>query len=102
MKSTKIKFSLGKKDVKIFNHFGRFNKEGSVDLVDGLSFELKSKIAGKFYVIATGSRPKLTQEGLVGLENAITSDDIFSMQKQPKKALVIGGGLVGTELASFL
>ena len=53
-------------------------------------------------MIATGSRPKLTQEGLVGLENAITSDDIFSMQKQPKKALVIGGGLVGTELASFL
>lgn len=56
----------------------------------------------RYYVIATGSRPATNVPGIEGLDLALTSDDIFSLPHKPKKALIIGGGFVGSELASFL
>lgn len=56
----------------------------------------------RYYVIATGSRPATIVPGFEGLELALTSDDIFSLPHKPKRSLIIGGGFVGSELASFL
>lgn len=52
--------------------------------------------------MATGGRPQTELDGTSGLELALTSDDVFSLPQQPKKVLVVGGGFVGTEIASFL
>ena len=53
-------------------------------------------------MVATGSRPILQDENCRGLELALTSDDVFSLRAKPVKSLVIGGGFVASELASFL
>lgn len=53
-------------------------------------------------MIATGSRPNTEVKNIEGLKHALTSDDIFSLPHKPKKSMVIGGGFVGSELASFL
>ncbi len=33
---------------------------------------------------------------------AISSDDLFSLKKEPGKTLVVGGGYIGLECAGFL
>ena len=51
-------------------------------------------------MIATGGRPR----GYPGIPNDlyITSDDLFSLQKDPGTTLVIGGGYIAVESAGFL
>ncbi|XP_053972105.1 thioredoxin reductase 2, mitochondrial isoform X2 [Hylaeus volcanicus] len=52
-------------------------------------------------LIAVGGRPKYPD--IPGaLEYAITSDDIFSLEKAPGKTLVVGAGYIGLECAGFL
>lgn len=57
------------------------------------------KVSSKKIVIATGSRPNVPPiEGLkeVGF---ITNETVFSMEKQPKSMLIIGGGVIAVEIA---
>jgi len=54
--------------------------------------------------VATGGRPNLLSKNeCKNMEkHAITSDDLFSMQKPPNKTLVVGGGYIAIECAGFL
>ncbi|XP_017492670.1 PREDICTED: thioredoxin reductase 1, cytoplasmic-like [Rhagoletis zephyria] len=77
-------------------------------LVDAHTIKLKHKngkeetMTSNHFLIATGERPKYP-EGVEGaLENAITSDDIFSLPYNPGKTLVIGASYVALECAGFL
>ncbi|WIH22236.1 dihydrolipoyl dehydrogenase [Photobacterium damselae] len=56
-------------------------------------------ITTKNIVIATGARPLVPN--IPGLQsvNYLTSDTVWSLQKQPQKLLVLGGGPIGCELA---
>ena len=51
-------------------------------------------------LIATGGRPVLPE--FPGVEHVITSDDIFEVAEQPRRALVIGGGYIACEFAGIL
>jgi len=59
--------------------------------------------AGKHYtadhvVIATGSQPAMLN--IPGVEHAITSTDLLAIPSIPKRLAIIGGGVIGLELAS--
>jgi dihydrolipoamide dehydrogenase len=56
------------------------------------------KIRAKHFLIATGSSPKK----IFDYPNVHTSGKIFEMDKTPGRVLIIGGGVVGCEYASFL
>jgi 2,4-dienoyl-CoA reductase-like NADH-dependent reductase (Old Yellow Enzyme family)/thioredoxin reductase len=52
-------------------------------------------------VVATGSRPVVPP--IPGLEDPLTAEDVLSGQRQPgQRLLVLGGGLVGIEMAEML
>lgn len=55
-------------------------------------------VRARHFIIATGSSPKR----LFDQPNVRTSEIIFSLEKAPGPVLVIGGGVVGCEYASFL
>ena len=55
-------------------------------------------VRAKNFIIATGSSPKK----LFDQPNVHTSEIIFSLEKAPGSVLIIGGGVVGCEYASFL
>lgn len=58
-------------------------------------------LTAKYFLIAVGGRPRYPN--IPGaLEHGITSDDIFSLDKEPGKTLVIGAGYIGLECAGFL
>ena len=64
----------------------------------GADYELQARS----FVVAAGVRPRM-YEGLPELKEwAITSDDLFSLEENPGKTLVIGGGYIAVECAGFL
>ncbi|HGY55349.1 MAG TPA: dihydrolipoyl dehydrogenase [Caldithrix abyssi] len=52
-------------------------------------------------IIATGSSAALPPIEGIDRENVFTSDTIFSIEKLPRKAVIIGGGVIGLEFASY-
>ncbi len=57
-----------------------------------------SPVSAKNFIIATGSSPKK----IFDYPYVHTSEKIFSLDKAPGSVLIIGGGVVGCEYASFL
>ena len=74
--------------------------EGEGRLVDGHTVEVGSdRISGKYVVLATGSYSR----SLPGLEiggRVITSEQALQLTEVPKKAIILGGGVIGVEFAS--
>ena len=69
----------------------------SIELKDGGSKE----ITVDNIVIATGSKPMMTETKGVDLEGVITSDDLLEMEEIPETLIVVGGGVIGLEFASI-
>ena len=54
----------------------------------------------KHILIATGGRPFVPN--VDGAEHVISSNEIFDLPEQPKRALVVGGGYIASEFACIL
>ena len=57
-------------------------------------------VTAKHILVATGGHP--TKPDIPGSEHAITSDEFFSLDQLPKRALIIGGGYIASEFAGIL
>ena len=57
----------------------------------------KKKLTARTILIATGGRP--FRPDILGIENALVSDDIFNLEKLPKSIAIIGGGYIACEMA---
>jgi glutathione reductase (NADPH) len=55
-------------------------------------------VSAKNILVATGGRPRMHPD-IPGMEHAVTSDEIFHLEKFPKKLLVVGGGYIAVEFA---
>ena len=73
----------------------RFVDEKTVEMEDG------RRVKGERVFIATGARSAVPPTP--GLEDVAywTSENIFEMERQPERLIVIGGGYIGSELAHF-
>lgn len=69
----------------------------TVNLKDGSTREIEVDNI----VIATGSRPTMTETKGIDLEGVITSDDLLEMDEIPETLIVVGGGVIGLEFASI-
>ncbi len=85
-----IEFLRGTANIKDKNNI-------SIDLKDGSTKE----ITVDNIVIATGSKPQMTETKGVDLEGVITSDELLEMDEIPETLIVVGGGVIGLEFASI-
>ncbi|MGD1943703.1 MAG: glutathione-disulfide reductase [Leptolyngbyaceae cyanobacterium] len=84
---------LDKSSVQVFPHYASF--------IDSHTLEVGGeKITADKILIAVGGTPALPP--IPGIEHAITSDDIFHLPQQPKRAVILGGGYIGCEFACIL
>ncbi|MEV6476944.1 dihydrolipoyl dehydrogenase [Streptomyces sp. NPDC051657] len=58
-------------------------------------------VARRGVVLATGSRPRMLQGPAVDGRRVVTSDDALFAPGLPESVLVVGGGAIGVEYASF-
>ena len=86
-----IKSSLEKASVTVLNETATLVKDG-VMVGDSI-------YSAKNVIIATGSSAILP--GIKGIEHAITSREALALTEVPKSLTVVGGGVVGLELASY-
>ncbi|WP_189640752.1 glutathione-disulfide reductase [Paramylibacter ulvae] len=86
--------NLGGAGAQMFDTRATVTGPHSVKLASGEEFSAKT------ILIATGGRPFVPN--IDGSEHVITSNDIFHLTSQPKRALVVGGGYIACEFAGIL
>lgn len=95
-----IEFLFKKNKVDYMKGWGKFTGENSVavDLNDGKTEEIKVKNV----IIATGSEPASLPAGMLDIDEkyVVTSTGALSLEKIPKKMVVVGGGVIGLEMGS--
>ncbi|MFP3831997.1 dihydrolipoyl dehydrogenase [Chryseobacterium sp. SIMBA_028] len=64
--------------------------------------ETESKeITANNYIIATGSKPSTIPGVVIDKKRIITSTEALSLKEKPETMIIIGGGVIGVEMASI-
>ncbi|GAB7355441.1 hypothetical protein MBLNU459_g5948t1 [Dothideomycetes sp. NU459] len=93
-----IEFLFKKNNVEYIKGTGAFADEHTiaVNLVDGG----ETSVRGKNIIIATGSEATPFPGLTIDEKKVITSTGAIALKEVPKKMVVIGGGIIGLEMAS--
>lgn len=83
--------------ITLFNGRGKFISPQEIRINESGLIVKGSKI-----VITTGSRPKIPPAFANPIPGVVTSQAILDMDKLPETLLIIGGGIVGLEIASIM
>lgn len=59
------------------------------------------RIKADQYIIATGSKPTTIPGVVIDKKRIITSTEALSLKEQPKSLVIVGGGVIGVEMASI-
>jgi len=94
-----IGYLMQSNGVKVIKGFGRIkdSRHVEVSLEDG---ETVTEETDRI-IIATGSVPSVPPIFSCDGEKIITSDEILSLKEQPESIIIIGGGVIGCEIAQF-
>ncbi|MGQ9870257.1 glutathione-disulfide reductase [Leptodesmis sp.] len=84
---------LDNSKVEVFRSHARFIDPHTIEVGD------KTVTADKV-LIAVGGKPFLPN--ILGIEHAITSNEMFHLKEQPKRIVIIGGGYIGCEFACIM
>ena len=94
----KYRVRLREKEVTYLNKLAKFVDKNTIEATDKKG--RTSTITSSRFLIAVGGRPSpLTCQGA---ELAVSSDDIFSLEKSPGKTLCVGASYISLECAGFL
>jgi glutathione reductase (NADPH) len=85
--------TLTRHNVTIFHERAEVTGPNSVRLAGGREFSV-----GKI-LIATGARPVMPR--IEGIEHAISSNEVFNLDKLPKRIVIAGGGYIANEFAGI-
>ncbi|MDB4903603.1 MAG: lpdA [Mucilaginibacter sp.] len=74
-------------------------------LVDSTRLKVSSSagetiLISKYFIIATGSKPGTIPGVVIDKQRIITSTESLSLPAQPQSIVIIGGGVIGVEMAS--
>ena len=85
---------LDNSGVKLYREHGK--------LIDSHTIAVgEEKVTADKILIAVGGKP-VKPDDIPGVEHAITSREIFHVQEQPKRIVIVGGGYIGVEFACIL
>ena len=79
--------------VQIFHERAELTGPNSVRLASGQA------VRAKYILIATGARPAMPE--IEGIEHAISSNEVFHLEKLPKRVVIAGGGYIANEFAGI-
>ncbi len=89
-----------KNNVLFLQGAARFENQNTLIVVDE-DFRLKFQIKAEAFIIATGSNPRNPPDVPFDREVILDSTTLLKIGKVPKSMLVLGGGIIGSEYASF-
>jgi glutathione reductase (NADPH) len=83
--------TLTNHEVTIFHERAEITGPNSVRLANG------KEVTAEKILIATGATPILPD--IEGIEHAITSNEVFHLEKLPNRIMIVGGGYIANEFA---
>ncbi|MCM8571087.1 dihydrolipoyl dehydrogenase [Gramella jeungdoensis] len=94
-----VQFLMKKNKIDVINGFGKLKQGKKVEVTD--KDDKKKEYSADHIIVATGARsrelPNLKQDG----KTVIGYREAMSLEKQPKKMIVVGSGAIGVEFAHF-
>lgn len=84
---------LNKANVELIRGYAKFLDPHTVEIDN-------RKVTANKILIAVGGHP--VKPDLPGIEYAITSDEMFHLEEQPKRIAILGGGYIGVEFACIM
>jgi len=92
-----LNFLMKKNKIDVYQGVGSF--------IDATSLRIKSPeqeivLQSTYFIIATGSKPSTIPGVVIDKQRIITSTETLSLPQLPKSLTIIGGGVIGVELAS--
>ena len=85
--------TLTNHQVRIFHERAVLAGPNSIQLASG------ERVTADKILIATGARPLMPE--LPGIENAISSNEVFHLDTLPKRIMIAGGGYIANEFAGI-
>jgi dihydrolipoamide dehydrogenase len=61
----------------------------------------ETTVRGTYFIVATGSKPSTIPGVEIDKQRIITSTEALNLPEQPKTMTIIGGGVIGVEMASI-
>lgn len=89
-----------KNNIRLLTGFARFENPHIIIVVDN-DFRLLYQIKSEYFMIATGSKPRNPPHIEFDHDVILDSTRLLGMSKVPKSLIVLGGGVIGAEYASF-
>lgn len=96
----KIQRQFEKNKIVLLHGLARFEDPHHLILVDEKDLVLK-RIKGDFFLIASGSHPRNPMNVPFDKDVILDSTRLLSIDHLPKTLIVLGGGIIGSEYASF-
>lgn len=89
-----------KNNIRLLQGTARFESSHVLILLD-VEYRLLFRIKSDVFVIATGSKPRNPNNIPFDDEIILDSTRLLGLKKVPKSMVVLGGGIIGSEYASF-
>lgn len=89
-----------KNGIRVIQGSARFENQHTLIIIDE-NYRLRYQIKAEFYIIATGSNPRRPHDVPFDEEVILDSTTLLDIKKIPKSMIVLGGGIIGSEYASF-
>lgn len=78
---------------KVFHERATFEDAHTLRMSEGAT------VTADKVLVATGARPARDLSGAPGAEHCITSDEVFDLERLPRRIIVAGGGYIAVEFA---
>ena len=93
-----IRNQLSRNGVDLIRGTGRFISDHELEV---RNMREVRRVTAHNFLIAVGTRPTAPQDIGVDGNVIMTSDEVLAMDRLPKSMAVVGGGVIGTEYATF-
>jgi dihydrolipoamide dehydrogenase len=95
-----VQFLMKANKIQVFMGTGVFASKNELQVQDESGNETE-RIKAKHFIIATGARPRVLPNLPIDGKMIIDSEVAMTMEKQPKKMVIVGAGAIGVEFAYF-
>lgn len=90
-----VEFLMKKNKIAVYHGHGRFRSANEIAVEGG------PVLYGEHIIIATGSKPSPLPGVPMDKKRVITSTEALSLSEVPRRLVIIGGGVIGVEMASI-
>ena len=89
-----------KNDIQFIQGSARFENQHTLLVIDN-DYRLKYQIQASIFIIAVGSHPRTPADVPFDKEVILDSTTLLGIDRIPNSMIVLGGGIIGSEYASF-